>query len=81
MKYIAVFEVEDNWFPDQWNPGARASFKDPSDYYHTVRAEIKAMPMRIPEQWKTKEAEGFNACLDAIEADDFSMYMNPPERP
>ena len=67
MKYIAVFDVPDGWTPDIWNTGAKASFKDPNEYYHVAAVSLKPLPDRIPTEWNTREAAGFNACLDRIE--------------
>ena len=73
MKYVAVFYVPDNWEPSRFNAEARVTFEFPRNYpsgenFKVMRVELKKLPERIPAEWDTPQAEGFNACLDLLES-------------
>ena len=79
MKYIAVFDVPDEWTPNRFDQEASATFELtgkelpsathplPGDYYRVERARLQKLPDRIPPEWNTAEAAGFNVCLDRLE--------------
>lgn len=80
MKYIAVFDVPDDWVPNKYAQDASACFERagdqllsvrppmPGDCFRVERARLKKLPGRIPVEWDTLEAAGFNACLDLLES-------------
>lgn len=67
MKYVAVFDVPDDYTLSRFINGASAIFSKPDGDFVVEKTELKKLPDRIPPEWNTAEAAGFNACLDRIE--------------